>query len=92
MMAGFEERMEFCIKDAGESLMLKAVESDVSIYCTATKKKASLRVALTRQLPFAFSEYVRLGCGSNEFEISRAARSPLQQTHLKFICNSFSLR
>lgn len=72
-MAECDDGVEFYIEEGGELLILKAVEAEF-IYCTAIKQKASLRVALTRQSPFALSESVRLGCGSNEFEISRALR------------------
>lgn len=63
MMAECNDGVEFCIEEGGELLILKAVEAEF-IYCTAIKQKASLRVALTRQSPFALSEWVRLGCGS----------------------------
>lgn len=73
MMAECDDAVEFCIEEGGELLILKALEPEF-YYCTAIKRKASLRVALTRRSPFAFPEPIRLGCGSNRFEISRAVR------------------
>lgn len=83
-MAECDDGVEFCIEEGGELLILKALEAEW-LYCTAIKQKASLRVALTRQSPFAFPKSVRLGCGSNEFEISRAVRLCSKTLYAKII-------